>query len=82
VWFAGELLECACGKLAWRTRKKYRATISEATSNDTGGFIVTVSDKAFALLLRMPTLTSGSKAITKTEWGAKVERCCGKIHTD
>ena len=51
VWFAGELLECVCGKRAWGTRKKYRATISDATSSDTGAFIVTVSDEAFALLL-------------------------------
>jgi hypothetical protein len=51
LWFAGELLECVCGKRAWGTRKKYRATISDATANDTGKFIVTVSDEAFALLL-------------------------------
>jgi len=50
--FAGEeWLECVCGKREWGTRMKYRATISEATSNDTGAFIVTVSDEAFALLL-------------------------------
>ena len=40
-----------CGKRAWGTRKKYRATISDATSSDTGAVIVTVSDEAFALLL-------------------------------
>ena len=51
LWFADELLECVCGKRAWGTRKKYRATISNATSNDTGDFIVSVSDEAFALLL-------------------------------
>ena len=51
IWFAGELLECVCGKRAWGTRKKYRATISDATSNDTGAAVVTVSDEAFALLL-------------------------------
>ena len=44
--FAGEeWLECVCGKRAWGTRMKYRATISEATSNDTGAFIVTVSER-------------------------------------
>jgi hypothetical protein len=51
IWFAGELLECVCGKRAWGTRKKYRATISDATSNDAGAAVVTVSDEAFALLL-------------------------------
>ena len=51
IWFAGELLECVCGKRAWGTRKKYRATISDATSNDTGAAVVTVSDEDFALLL-------------------------------
>ena len=48
---AGELLECVCGKRAWGTRKKYRATVSDATSNDTGAAVVTVSDEDFALLL-------------------------------
>ena len=51
LWFAGELLECVCGKRAWGTRMKYRATISDATSRETGASIVTVSDEAFALLL-------------------------------
>jgi hypothetical protein len=49
--FAGELLQYVSGKRAWRTRTKYRAIISEATTNDTGELIVTISDKAFALLL-------------------------------
>jgi hypothetical protein len=52
VWFAGDkVLKCVCGKRTWGTRKKYGATISEATSNATGAFIVTVSDEVFALLL-------------------------------
>jgi hypothetical protein len=50
-WFAGELLQYVSGKRAWRPRTKYRAIISEATTNDTGELIVTISDKAFALLL-------------------------------
>jgi len=51
LWFAGELLECVCGKRGWGNRKKYKATISDAKSNDTGAPVVTVSDEAFALLL-------------------------------
>lgn len=51
VWFAGELLECVCGKRAWGTRKKYRARMTDAKSTDTGAAVVTVSDEAFALLL-------------------------------
>jgi hypothetical protein len=60
-----------CGKRAWGTRKKYRATISDVTLSDTGAFIVMVSDEAFALLLLMPTLTSGSRDITRTEMGSQ-----------
>ena len=51
LWFAGELLECVCGKRAWGARMKYKATISEAKDKDTGEYVVTVSDEAFALLL-------------------------------
>lgn len=51
LWFAGELLECVSGKRAWGARKKYKATISEAKSNETGESIVTISDEAFALLM-------------------------------
>jgi hypothetical protein len=51
LWFAGEFLQTMCGKRAWGARKKYRSTISDATSSETGTAIVTVTDKAFALLL-------------------------------
>ena len=51
LWFVGEFLQTVCGKRAWGSRKKYRSTISDATSSDTGNAIVTVSDEAFALLL-------------------------------
>jgi len=50
-WFAGELLECVVGKIAWGSRKKYRSRISEAKYDNTSDYIVTVSDEAFALLL-------------------------------
>jgi len=46
LWFAGELVECVSGKRAWGARTKYKAMISEATSNDTRELIVTVSDEA------------------------------------
>ena len=50
LWFVGDFLQTVCGKRAWGS-KKYRSTISDATSSDTGNAIVTVSDEAFALLL-------------------------------
>ena len=51
LWFVGEFLQTVCGMRAWGSRKKYRSTISDATSSDTGNAIVTISDEAFALLL-------------------------------
>ena len=47
----GSFLECVCGKKAWGSAK-YASLVSEvATKDKTKGRIVTVSNKAFALLL-------------------------------
>ena len=84
LWFAGELLECVCGKRAWGTRKKYRATTSDATANDTGKFVVTVLDEAFALLLYDAYIHKWIKRYHEDRRGEpRSKRIVGKYtHTD
>ncbi|KAI2501822.1 hypothetical protein MHU86_12660 [Fragilaria crotonensis] len=84
LWFAGELLECVCGKRGWGNRKKYKATISDAKSNDTGAPVVTVSDEAFALLLYDAYIDKWIKRYHEDRRGdPRSKRIVGKYtHTD